>query len=49
MNTTILALDLGTNTGWAVRLKDGQIISDTEIEWTSPARGYHDGNKFFME
>ena len=30
MNTTILALDLGTNTGWAVRLKDGQIISDTE-------------------
>ena len=31
MNTTILALDLGTNTGWAVRLKDGQIISDTEI------------------
>jgi Holliday junction resolvasome RuvABC endonuclease subunit len=30
MNTTILALDLGTNTGWAIRLKDGQVISDTE-------------------
>lgn len=30
MHTTILALDLGTNTGWAIRLKDGQIISDTE-------------------
>lgn len=28
---------------------DGTIISDTVIEWTSPARGYHDGNKFFME
>ncbi len=30
MNTNLLALDLGTHTGWAVRLKDGQIISDTE-------------------
>ncbi|MDP2434002.1 MAG: hypothetical protein Q8O33_18570 [Pseudomonadota bacterium] len=30
MNTAILALDLGTHTGWAIRLKDGQIISDTE-------------------
>lgn len=33
----------GSSTG------DGTIISDTVIEWTSPARGYHDGNKFFME
>ncbi len=30
MNTTILALDLGTQTGWAIRLKDSQIISDSE-------------------
>ncbi len=30
MNTSILALDLGTQTGWAIRLKDGQIISDCE-------------------
>ena len=30
MSTTILALDLGTQTGWAIRLKDGQIISDSE-------------------
>ena len=30
MNTTILALDLGTQTGWAIRLKNGQIISDSE-------------------
>lgn len=28
---------------------DGTIISDTVIEWTSPARGVHDDNKFFME
>ena len=30
MNTTILALDLGTTTGWAIRIKDCQIISDSE-------------------
>lgn len=28
---------------------DGTIISDTVIEWTSPARGVHDDNEFFME
>ena len=30
MSTAILALDLGTHTGWAILLKDGQIISDVE-------------------
>lgn len=30
MNTTILALDLGTNTGWALHHLDGSIISGTE-------------------
>ena len=30
MTTCILALDLGTQTGWAIRLKDDQIISDSE-------------------
>ncbi|MDP2430513.1 MAG: hypothetical protein Q8O33_00610 [Pseudomonadota bacterium] len=30
MTETFLALDLGTQTGWAIRLKDGQIISDSE-------------------
>lgn len=30
MNTTILALDLGTNTGWALYHLDGSIISGTE-------------------
>ena len=30
MTTCILALDLGTQTGWAIRLKDGQIISGSE-------------------
>lgn len=30
MNTTILALDLGTTTGWALRHLDGSIISGTE-------------------
>jgi Holliday junction resolvasome RuvABC endonuclease subunit len=30
MTTCILALDLGTQTGWAIRLIDGQIISDSE-------------------
>lgn len=28
--STIFALDLGTHTGWAIQLRDGQIISDTE-------------------
>ena len=30
MNTTILALDLGTNTGWALHHLDGSIISGTQ-------------------
>ena len=30
MLNSILALDLGTQTGWAIRLKDGQIISNSE-------------------
>lgn len=30
MNTTILALDLGTHTGWALQQSDGSIISGTE-------------------
>lgn len=30
MNTTILALDLGTTTGWALQHLDGSIISGTE-------------------
>jgi Holliday junction resolvasome RuvABC endonuclease subunit len=30
MNMTILALDLGTNTGWALHHLDGSIISGTE-------------------
>ena len=30
MNTTILALDLGTKTGWALHHLDGSIISGTE-------------------
>lgn len=30
MNTTILALDLGTYTGWAVATRDGTIASDTQ-------------------
>jgi len=30
MNSTILALDLGTLTGWALRQRDGSIISGTE-------------------
>ena len=29
MNTTILALDLGTTTGWALRGHDGLITSGT--------------------
>lgn len=28
---------------------DGSVVSDTVIEWVSPARGVHGGNKFFME
>jgi hypothetical protein len=31
MNTTILALDLGTHTGWALHQLDGSIISGTEM------------------
>ena len=30
MTTTILALDLGTTTGWALRGSDGQITSGSE-------------------
>jgi Holliday junction resolvasome RuvABC endonuclease subunit len=30
MTTSILALDLGTQTGWAIRLQDEQIISNSE-------------------
>lgn len=30
MNTTILALDLGTHTGWALQHLDGTITSGTE-------------------
>jgi Holliday junction resolvasome RuvABC endonuclease subunit len=30
MTTTILALDLGTNTGWALSSRDGTITSGTE-------------------
>lgn len=30
MNTAILALDLGSQTGWAIRQKDGQINSGSE-------------------
>lgn len=30
MNTTILALDLGTHTGWALLHRDGSIVSGTE-------------------
>ena len=30
MNTTILALDLGTNTGWALHQRDGSITSGSE-------------------
>ncbi len=30
MNTTILALDLGTHTGWALSSRDGTITSGTE-------------------
>ncbi|WP_045758349.1 hypothetical protein, partial [Xanthomonas albilineans] len=30
MNTTILALDLGTRTGWALQHSDGTITSGTE-------------------
>ena len=30
MTTTILALDLGTTTGWALRGSDGHIISGSE-------------------
>jgi RNase H-fold protein (predicted Holliday junction resolvase) len=30
MNTTILALDLGTTTGWAVQSADGSITSGTQ-------------------
>jgi len=30
MNTTILSLDLGTQTGWALLDKDGQITSGTQ-------------------
>jgi Holliday junction resolvasome RuvABC endonuclease subunit len=30
MNTTILALDLGTTTGWAVQSEDGSITSGTQ-------------------
>lgn len=30
MNTAILALDLGANTGWALRSSDGSIVSGTE-------------------
>jgi Holliday junction resolvasome RuvABC endonuclease subunit len=30
MTETFLALDLGTQTGWAIHLKDGQIISGSE-------------------
>ncbi len=30
MNTTILALDLGTHTGWALHHRDGTVASGTE-------------------
>lgn len=30
MTTTLLALDLGTTTGWAVRGRDGHIVSGSE-------------------
>lgn len=30
MNTTILALDLGTHTGWALHHRDGTVTSGTE-------------------
>ena len=30
MNTTLLALDLGTTTGWALRQSDGSLTSGTE-------------------
>ena len=30
MNTTILALDLGTHTGWALHQRDGTVTSGTE-------------------
>lgn len=30
MNTTILALDLGTKTGWALQYLDGSITSGTQ-------------------
>lgn len=30
MSTTILAMDLGTTTGWALMARDGSIISGTE-------------------
>ena len=39
MNTTILALDLGTHTGWALQHLDGTITSGTERTVTFPAAG----------
>ena len=31
MSTTILAIDLGTTTGWALRRRDGDIVSGVEV------------------
>ena len=44
MNTAILALDLGTHTGWALYQRDGTITSGTEH--FSPQRFEGGGMRF---
>ena len=44
MNTTILALDLGTHTGWALQHLDGTITSGTE--YFKPQRFEGGGMRF---
>lgn len=43
-NQNVLALDLATKTGWAVRLRDGSI--EHGVFNTAPPKGSHSGQRF---